>query len=138
MVAEVSVDVTTGQVKVHNVWAAADVGLAVQPDNVVAQIEGAITFTLGACLSERITMKDGAVEQNNFYDYLVPRMKDLPDITVKLVATSNAPTGIGEMGCGVVGAVANAISQATGARIRHMPMTAERVLAAVKATKRAG
>lgn len=138
MVAEVSVDVTTGQAKVHNVWAAADVGLAVQPDNVVAQIEGAITFTLGACLSERITMKDGAVEQSNFYDYQVPRMKDLPEITVKLAATTNAPTGIGEMGCGVVGAVANAISRAAGARIRHMPMTADRVLAAIKATKRAG
>jgi isoquinoline 1-oxidoreductase beta subunit len=132
MVAEVAVDRKTGEVKVHHVWAAIDAGLAIQPDNVAAQIEGAIVYTLGAVLSERVTMANGAVEQSNFYDYNVPRLSDVPDIEVKVLPTPNPPTGIGEMGGNVTGAVANAVAAATGARVRHMPLTQERVLAAMR------
>jgi isoquinoline 1-oxidoreductase beta subunit len=132
MVAEVAVDRRTGEVKVHHVWAAIDAGLAIQPDNVAAQIEGAIVYTLGAALSERVTMAKGAVEQSNFYDYNVPRMSDVPEIEVKVISTSNPPTGIGEMGGNVTGAIANAVAAATGARVRHMPLTRERVLAAMR------
>jgi isoquinoline 1-oxidoreductase subunit beta len=132
MVAEVAVDRKTGAVKVHRVWAAIDPGLALQPDNVAAQIEGAIVYTLGAALSERVTMANGAVEQSNFYDYNVPRLSDVPDIEVKVLSTPNPPTGIGEMGGNVTGAVANAVAAATGVRIRHMPLTQERVLAAMR------
>lgn len=131
MVAEVEADRKTGKIKVHNVWAAIDAGLAIQPDNIAAQIEGAITFTLGAALFERVSMKNGAVEQNNFYDYTVPRMSDLPMIEVKVLSTANPPTGIGEMGGNITGAVANAVAAAIGARVRHMPLTPERVLAAI-------
>lgn len=132
MVAEVAVDRKTGAVKVQHVWAAINPGLALQPDNVAAQIEGAIVYTLGAVLSERITMTNGAVEQSNFYDYNVPRLSDVPDIEVKVLSTPNPPTGIGEMGGNVTGAVANAVAAATGARVRHMPLTQERVLAAMR------
>jgi isoquinoline 1-oxidoreductase beta subunit len=131
MVAEVSVDRKSGATKVHHVWAVIDAGLAIQPDNISAQIEGAIIYTLGAVFSERITMANGAVEQSNFYDYIVPRMSDVPDIEVKVLSTSNPPSGIGEMGGNVAGAVANAVAAATGARVRHMPLTRERVLAAM-------
>jgi isoquinoline 1-oxidoreductase beta subunit len=133
MVAEVSVDRKTGVTKVRRVWAVIDAGLAVQPDNIVAQIQGAIIYTLGAALTEQITMVGGAVQQNNFYDYAVPRMSDVPDIEVRVVSTPNAPTGIGEMGGNITGAVGNAIAAATGTRVRHMPMTPDRVLAALKA-----
>jgi isoquinoline 1-oxidoreductase beta subunit len=132
MIAEVAVDRKTGDVKVHNVWAAIDAGLAIQPDNIAAQIEGAIVYTMGAALSERVTMANGAVEQSNFYDYNVPRLSDLPDIQVKVLSTPNPPTGIGEMGGNVTGAIANAVAAATGARVRHMPLTRERVLAAMR------
>ncbi len=134
MVAEVSVDRKTGEVKVRKVWAAIDAGLAIQPDNIAAQIEGAITYSLGAALFERITMTNGAVEQNNFYDYRVPRLADVPEIEVKVISTDNPPSGIGEMGGNVTGAVANAVAATTGARVRHMPLTPERVLAAIRAT----
>lgn len=131
MIAAVSVDRKSGEIKVHNVWTAADVGLAVQPDNIAAQLEGAITYTLGAALFERITIKDGQVEQSNFYDYRVPRITDLPDIEVKVLPTDNPPTGIGEMGGNVTGAIANAVADAIGVRVRQMPMTPDRVLAAI-------
>jgi len=132
MVAEVAVDRGTGRVKVHHVWAAIDAGLALQPDNITAQIEGAIVYTMGAALSERVSMAQGAVEQSNFYDYNVPRMSDMPDIEVKVLSTPNPPSGIGEMGGNVTGAIANAVAAATGARVRHMPLTPERVLAAMR------
>jgi isoquinoline 1-oxidoreductase beta subunit len=132
MVAEVAVDRTTGAVRVHHVWAAIDPGLAIQPENVTAQIEGAIVYTLGAVLFERVTMASGGVEQSNFYDYNVPRLADVPDIEVKVLSTPNPPTGIGEMGGNVTGAVANAVAAATGVRVRHMPLTPERVLAALR------
>jgi isoquinoline 1-oxidoreductase beta subunit len=132
MVAEVAVDRKTGQIKVHQVWAAIDPGLAIQPDNIAAQIEGAIVYTMGAALSERVTMANGTVEQSNFHDYNVPRMSDVPEIEVKVLSTPNPPSGIGEMGGNVTGAIANAVAAATGARVRHMPLTSERVLAAMQ------
>ena len=132
MVAEVAVDRKTGQIKVHHVWAAIDAGLAIQPDNIAAQIEGAIVYTMGAALSERVTMANGTVEQSNFHDYNVPRMSDVPEIEVKVLSTPNPPSGIGEMGGNVTGAIANAVAAATGARVRHMPLTSERVLAAMQ------
>ncbi len=68
-IAEVSLDRASGQIKVHNFWCTIDCGVAVQPDNVIAQTESSIVYGLGMTLSERISIKDGAVEQSNFYDY---------------------------------------------------------------------
>ena len=68
-IAEVSLDRASGQIKVHNFWCTIDCGVAVQPDNVIAQTESSIVYGLGVTMSERISIKDGVVEQSNFYDY---------------------------------------------------------------------
>jgi isoquinoline 1-oxidoreductase beta subunit len=127
-VAEVSLDRATGQIKVHNFWFVMDCGIPVQPDTVVAQNEGGIVYGLGLALSEEISVKDGAVEQSNFYDYTVMRMSDLPEIHVELIPTDNHPTGVGQMPVTVVApAISNAVARLTGVRLRETPMTSERV-----------
>jgi isoquinoline 1-oxidoreductase beta subunit len=133
-IAEVSVDRKTGQVKVHNFWVAIDQGLAVQPDNIVAQSESSVVYGLGLSLTERISIKDGAVQESNFYDYTVMRNRDVPDIHVEVIVTDNHPTGVGQMATPLVGpALSNAVAALTGARVRHSPLLPERVLAALKA-----
>jgi isoquinoline 1-oxidoreductase beta subunit len=132
-VAEVSVDRATGRIRVHNLWVTIDPGIAVQPDNVIAQTESSIVYGLGLALTERITVADGAVKESNFYDYQVPRMRDLPEIHIKLMATDNHPTGAGQMATPLVApAIANAVYALTGTRIRQMPMLPERVKVAMQ------
>jgi isoquinoline 1-oxidoreductase beta subunit len=131
-VAEVSVARQTGKIQVHNFWCAIDCGQPVQPDNIVAQTESSIVYGLGLSLTERITIRDGAVEQSNFYDYQVMRMSDVPQIHVTVVPTDNRPTGVGQMGTPLVSpAISNAVAALTGVRLRHTPMTPERVKAAM-------
>jgi isoquinoline 1-oxidoreductase beta subunit len=104
----------------------------VQPDNVVAQTEGSTVYGLGLALSERISIRDGAVEQSNFYDYLVPRMNEVPEMHIEVIQTDNHPTGVGQMSTPLVApAISNAVMQLTGVRLRHTPFTAERVKAAL-------
>jgi isoquinoline 1-oxidoreductase subunit beta len=127
-VAELSVDRATGQIKVINFWCAMDCGVPVQPDTVIAQNEGGIVYGLGLALTEEISIHDGAVDQSNFYDYTVMRMRDLPDIHVELIATDNHPTGVGQMTVPLVApAISNAVARLTGVRLRESPMTPERV-----------
>jgi len=129
---EVSLDRASGQIRVHNFWCAIDCGVAVQPDNVVAQSEGSIVYGLGLALTERISIKDGAVEQSNFYDYRVPRMNEVPLMHVEVIPTDNPPTGAGQMATPLVApAIGSAIAQLTGVRLRHTPFTPERVKAAL-------
>ena len=131
-VAEVSVDRSSGKITVHNYWVAADPGIVLQPNNVHAQLESAVVFGLSAALLEQLAFKDGAAQASNFNDYPVLRMADIPPIHTKVVATDNAPTGIGEVGVPAVApAIANAVAQLTGKRLRHIPMTPERVKAAL-------
>jgi isoquinoline 1-oxidoreductase beta subunit len=133
-VAEISVDRTTGWIKVHNFWATIDCGIPVQPDNIVRQMEGGIVFGLGMALTEEITIRDGLVQQSNFYDYRVMRMNDVPEIHVEVIATDNHPTGIGQMPVvTVTPALNNALARLTGVRLRETPMTPERVLKALSA-----
>jgi len=87
-VTEVSADRSSGAIRVHNFWAAIDPGIAVQPDNIVAQTESSIVYGLGLALTERVTFKDGVVQQSNFYDYRVPRLRDMPEMHVKLLEDS--------------------------------------------------
>lgn len=130
--AEVSVDRARGNITVHNLWIAIDPGIAVQPDNIVAQTEGAAVFGLGLALTERITIADGAVQQNNFNDYEVPRMRDVPPIAVEVISTDNPPSGAGQMATPVVApAVSNAVAALTGVRLRRTPMMPDRVVAAL-------
>ncbi|MEM8852428.1 MAG: molybdopterin cofactor-binding domain-containing protein [Pseudomonadota bacterium] len=131
-VAEVSVDRASGAIRVHHFWATVDAGLVVAPDNAVAQVEGGIVYGVSSALKERITIKDGEVQQNNFYDYPILRMSEAPQITVEIQSVDAPPTGIGEVGTPmVVPAIANAMFALTGRRLRHMPFTPERVLAAL-------
>jgi isoquinoline 1-oxidoreductase beta subunit len=131
-VAEVSVDRATGKVNVHNYWIAVDAGLVIQPDNVAAQLESGVVFGLSAALLEELTVKGGAIQQSNFNDYPVARMSDVPDIHTRIVASGNPPTGIGEIGLVTVApAIANGFHQLTGKRLRHLPMSPERVKAAL-------
>src|SRR3954470_20836183 len=127
-IAEVSLNRATGQIKVHNFWCTIDCGVAVQPDNIIAQTEGSTVYGLGMTLSESISIKDGAVEQSNFYDYALPRMSDVPEMHVELIQTDNHPTGAGQMSTPLVApAVSNVIFALTGVRLRHTPFTPERV-----------
>jgi isoquinoline 1-oxidoreductase beta subunit len=133
-VAEVSVDRQSGAIKVHNFWCTIDCGVAVQPDNVIAQTESSIVYGLGLALSERITIADGTVQQSNFHDYHVPRMLDLPEVHIKLIPTRNHPTGAGQMATPLVPtAISNAVYQLTGVRLRQQPMLPERVKLALTA-----
>jgi len=127
-VAEISVDKVSGKIKVHNFWVTADPGLVIQPDHVHAQLESAVVYGLSAALLEELTVKDGAIQQTNFNDYQVLRMSDLPEIHTKIVTSDNAPAGMGEIGVVTVApAIANALFQLTGKRLRALPMSAERV-----------
>lgn len=127
-VAEVSLDQQSGKIKVHNYWIAVDPGIAVQPNHVHAQLESAVCFGLSAALLEELPFKNGAPQASNFNDYQVVRMADVPQIHTKIVASDASPTGIGEVGVPTVApAIANAIAQLTGKRLRHLPMTPDRV-----------
>ena len=127
-VAEASVDKQTGKIRVHNLWMAVDPGVVVHPDQVHAQIESGIVFGLSAALFEELSFKDGAPQATNFDSYPVLRMADMPEIHTKIVASDASPTGIGEVAVPTVApAVANAIGQLTGKRLRDLPMSADRV-----------
>ncbi len=123
-VAEVSVS-PNGQYRVHRVVCAVDCGIAINPDIVEAQMEGGIVFGLSALKGE-ITIKDGRVEQDNFHNFPVLRMDEMPTIEVYIVPSDNSPRGVGEMANPLpTAAVANAIFAATGTRIRRLPIRPE-------------
>jgi isoquinoline 1-oxidoreductase beta subunit len=108
---------------VRRVVCAVDCGQMVNPDTIVAQMEGGIIFGLSAALWSEVTFKGGRVEQHNFNDYRVLRINEAPLIEVHLVKNSEAPGGIGEPGTvGIAPAVTNAIFAATGKRIRKLPI----------------
>jgi isoquinoline 1-oxidoreductase beta subunit len=132
LAAEVSLDRKSGALRVRNVWTALDPGVTVQPDNIVAQTESSIVYGLGFALFERITIDDGAVQESGFYDYRVPRMSDIPEMHIEVVASNNHPTGVGQMATPLMApAIANAVAELTGVRLRESPMTPERVKKAV-------
>ncbi|HWM43712.1 MAG TPA: molybdopterin cofactor-binding domain-containing protein [Burkholderiales bacterium] len=132
-IAEISVDRKSGRIRVHDYWVVADPGLAVQPENCHAQMESAVVYGLSAALTEELTVKAGAIRESNFHQYRVLRMRDVPEIHTKLLVTDNPPTGMGEVGVPAVApAIASAVFKLTGARVRQLPMTPERVMAALK------
>lgn len=133
-IAEVSVDEGTGDIAVHRFWMVIDAGLIVAPRNTEAQLEGNVIYGLSNALRERITISDGIVDQSNFHDYPVMRMNEVPELEVKALVSDAPPSGVGELGLATTGAaVANAVFRATGARVRALPFTRERVLAALQA-----
>ena len=120
-VAEVSI--TDGRVRVHRVACAVDCGIVVNPDTVVAQMESGIVFGLTAALKGEITIKDGRVEQGNFFDYPLLRMDEMPEVETHIVKSGEPPGGVGEPGTPPIApAVANAVFAATGKPVRRLPI----------------
>lgn len=121
-VVEVTVG-ANGSLKVDRVVCAVDCGIAINPDVVRAQMEGGIGFALSAALHGAITLKEGMVEQSNFHDYPVLRMNEMPKVEVHIVPSQAAPTGVGEPGVPPLApALANAIFDAVGVRVRSLPI----------------
>jgi len=133
-VADVTVNEKDGTFKVDRVFAAVDCGPAVNPFNIKTQIEGAIVMALSTVLREEVMFSNGGVKSANFDDYNPIRITEIPDIEVHIVKNNDKIGGIGEPGVPPLApAVGNAIFNATGARLRRIPMTPERVLEALKA-----
>lgn len=132
-VAEVSVDEKNGNVKVHRVVAAVDCGLAVNPDTVKAQIQGGIINALSTVLKEEVRFSYGGVESANFEDYGILRMSEVPEIEVHIVKSNGTMGGVGEPGVPPLApAVANGFFNATGVRIRRIPLDPKTVQQALK------
>ena len=121
-VAEVAVD-ANGKPRVQRVVATVDCGATVNPEVIKRQIEGAIAYGLSAALFEKITIRNGRVEQSNFDNYPMLRMTEMPKIEVYIVPSTEAPGGIGEPGLpAATPAVVNALFAATGRRVRTLPV----------------
>jgi CO/xanthine dehydrogenase Mo-binding subunit len=119
-VAEVTVENDT--IRVDRLITAVDCGQVVNPNGARSQLEGGMLFTLSSILKEAITIRDGAVEQQNFDDYSVLRMPEAPALETWFIESHAEPHGLGEAAVGLTGpAVANAIFAATGKRLRRMP-----------------
>ncbi|GBG12577.1 isoquinoline 1-oxidoreductase subunit beta [Novimethylophilus kurashikiensis] len=117
------VEVGKDDIRVKRVVCAVDCGTVVNPDTVVAQMEGGIIFGISGALYDQITVKQGRVEQSNFDNYRVLRMNEAPVIEVHLIRNNEAPGGVGEPGTAAVApAIANAVFAATGKRIRTLPL----------------
>ena len=120
----IDVSVAGNNIKVNEVWAAVDCGHAILPSNIARQIEGSIVFGLSAALIEKLNIKDGVFEADNFGNYPVLRMSEMPKVTVRVIPTDNYPGGIGEVGMPPVApAIANAVATITGKRLRSLPLT---------------
>jgi isoquinoline 1-oxidoreductase len=134
LVADVTVNRETGQVKVDRVICAQEMGVVVNPDGARMQIEGCIAMGLGYTLTEELRFEQGRVLDTNFDTYHIPRFSWMPRIETVLVPNDAlAPQGGGEPGIINVGAaVANAVYDATGARMTRLPMTPERVLGEIR------
>jgi len=124
-VAEVSLN-DSGEVHVHRVTVAADLGHMVNPDTVEAQLQSSIIFGMGAALKHQITMTAGRVHETNYHNFQPVRMNEVPKIDIVLVKSTEKPGGIGEPATAVVApAIANAVAKLTGKRVRRLPITAE-------------
>ncbi len=121
--AATKVRVVDNKVEVLEMHTAIDCGVVVTPDRVKSQMEGAMIMGLSIALKSEITVKDGAVEQGNFHDYVVSRINEVPELNVHMVDSQEAPGGVGEPGLPpIVPSIVNAIFHASGIRIRELPV----------------
>ena len=133
-VAHVKVDPKSGDVTLKKVTIAMDVGTVVNPDGVRAQIEGSVFWGASIALLEKATMENGGIQQTNFDGYTPMRMSQMPELDISIIGNGEPAVGCGEPAVTVIApAVANAIFNAVGARVRSLPITAEAVKAAMKA-----
>jgi isoquinoline 1-oxidoreductase beta subunit len=115
-----------GAVRVHRVVCAIDCGIAVNPDQVKAQMEGGAVYALTAALYGKITVERGAVQQSNFHDYPMMRINEMPVVETFILDSGAAPGGLGEPGVPPVApALCNAIFALTGKRVRTLPIRPE-------------
>ena len=137
-IAEVLVDPETGKVDVLDVWSAVDLGKAINPKACEAQIEGGVMMGVGFALSEEYSVKEGKILNPNFHDYKIPSLTDLPRIHSFFVETIDPHTPYGAKSVGeaigdpTAAAIANAVYDAVGVRLKCLPMLPERVLRALK------
>lgn len=125
-VAEISLE--GGDVKVHRVTVAADLGRMVNPDTVEAQIQSSIVFGMGAAVMQEITLDKGRVQQTNFNSFPIVRMNQSPQIDIILVESTEKPGGIGEPATALIApAIANAVATLTGKRVRKLPITGDAI-----------
>ena len=121
-VVEAEVD-SNGEVKLRRIVSAVDTGIPVNPDTIIAQLQGGLVFSLTAALFGEITIKNGRVEQSNFHDYRMLRINEVPPIEVHLIASEEHPGGIGETGANAgPPSLCNALYAATGIRLRRLPI----------------
>ena len=131
-VADISVDKKDGRIKVHRIVFAVDCGPAINPGPLVEQIQGGVIIALSTTLKEQVHFANGGVKSANFDDYGVIRMSEVPEIEVHVVKSTEKIGGIGELGVPTTApAVANAFFNATGVRIRRLPLNPGNVLAAL-------
>ena len=131
--AQVEVNPANGEFKVNRLTLAMDLGTVVNPDGVKAQIEGSALWGMSLALFEKAPLEGGALQVSNFNDYTPMRMSQMPDLDISVIASNDPASGCGEPGVTVIApAIANAIFNAVGARVRSLPITAEAVKAAIK------
>src|SRR6266851_1397918 len=131
--AQVEVNPASGEFKVNKLSLAMDLGTVVNPDGVKAQIEGSALWGMSLALFEKAPLEGGALQVSNFNDYTPLRMSQMPDLDISVIASNDPASGCGEPGVTVIApAIANAIFNAVGARVRSLPITAEAVKAAIK------
>ena len=112
-----------GTIRVHRVYCVIDCGIAINPGMVAAQMESGIAVGLTAALKGEITFENGRVQQQGLRDYPLLRMDEMPEIQVHIIESSRDPQGVGEMGVPPIApAMANAVFDATGIRVRHLPI----------------
>lgn len=134
--AQVHVDRKTGFVSVQKIWLVVDCGTVVDPNGAHAQIEGGAMWGVSMALFEGTEFEKGRVKDTNLDTYTPLRMLDAPQMQIETVASTEAPTGLGEPGTTVVApAIANAIFSAVGVRMRHLPITPAAVRKALQAQK---
>ncbi len=137
-IAQVTVDTLTGQVVVDHVWAAHDVGRAVNPAGIEGQVEGGVAQGLGLALTEQFILKDGQVLSDNLTTYLLPTALDVPEITTLIVEHPEPDGPWGAKGIGepaiipTAAAIANAVSDALGAQVREIPITPDKIFEILK------
>jgi len=137
-VAEVEVDPETGEVRVHRVVSAHDVGTVINPVTHQGQIDGAMVMGIGQGIMEELVMENGRVTNNNLGDYKMPTAKDIPRLKTVLVKSTG---GVGPLDAKPIGefanngppaAIANAVADAVGVRLFELPVTAEKIYRALK------
>ena len=126
LVAKVKVDKNSAAIDVQKLTCVLDVGIAINPDGIKAQVEGSLLWGLSNALLEKMTLEDGMVSERNFDSYKWQNITKIPELEIHIVENGIFPSGVGEPAtCVVAPAIGNAIFNATGVRLRSLPFSRE-------------